>query len=192
MPIGTPYDSSGRELSFESKLTFSASSTFTPAATPTDMVIIEGSASKVIRVHSFVITTNNTAAGSQQFFLIKRSTADTTGTFVAATAVPHDSANGISTVNRVGHFTANPGALGTAVGTLVTKRLASPVLVPGSFAGVAEDAGFDLLEVHNRFSFRQGIVLRGVAQTLALNFNGAALVAGQVHAYDITWTEDER
>jgi hypothetical protein len=32
--------------------------------------------------------------------------------------------------------------------------------------------------------------LRGVAQTLAINFNGVALVAGQTHAYQVCWIEE--
>lgn len=186
----TLYDSAGRELSSQMKPTYMASGTFTPAATPTDLVIIEGSATKTIRVIAFILATTNTAAGSQQFFLIKRSTADTTGTFVAATAVPLDSNNAAATVNRVGHFTANPGALGTAVGTLVTKRVASPAAIPATWAGVVQDAGFDFLTIFQNSILDQPVVLRGVAQCLALNFNGVALVAGQTHAYYITWIEE--
>jgi len=169
--------------------TFMASGTFTPAATPTDMVTITGSATKTVRVVSLILSTTNTAAGSQQFLLIKRSTADTTGTFVAATAVPVDSANAAAT-SVVGHYTANPGALGTAVGTIITIRRASPAAVPASFAGVAEDAGFDFLEPARRSLLDQVVTLRGAAQNLAVNFAGAALVAGQTHAYTITWIEE--
>lgn len=173
------------------KYIYMASGTFTPAATPTDLVIIEGSSTRTVRVTSFEITTTNTGAGSQQFFLIKRSAADTTGTFVAATKVSLDSGWAASTSNRVGHFTANPGALGTAVGTIVTKRVASPAAVPASFAGVVRDAGIDLLEnVNKKNDYFQYGTLRGVAETLALNFGGAALVAGQTHAYVITWVEE--
>lgn len=183
-------DSAGRETSLQSKQTFCASSTFTPAATPTDLVIIEGSATKTVRVLSMKITTTNTAAGSQQFFLIKRSAADTTGTFVAATQVPLDSTNSAGSVNRVGHFTANPGALGAAVGTLNTLRVASPAAVPASFAGVKEDAGVEMIDWMINSLLDQPPVLRGVAQTLAINFNGAALVAGQTHAYRVCWMEE--
>lgn len=186
----TDYDATGRDLSVQSKATYMASGTFTPAATPTDIVIIEGSATKTIRVISMKITTTNTAAGSQQFLLIKRSTADTTGTFVAATAVPLDSANAAATANRVGHFTANPGALGTAVGTINTVRVASPVAIPATFAGVKEDAGIEMFGWMNNSLLDQPITLRGVAQCLAINFNGAALVAGQTHAYTVVWIEE--
>jgi hypothetical protein len=189
-------DATGRDLSPGSKATYAASGSFTPAATPTDLIIIEGSSTKTLRIISFVVATTNTAAGSQQFFLIKRSAADTTGTFVAATPVPHDSNSAASSANRVGHFTANPGALGAAVGTIVTKRVASPAAIPASFAGVAIDAGIEMLPSGTpsgqpfTSELPQQIALRGVAQCLAINFNGAALVAGQTHAYNIVWIEE--
>jgi len=187
----TLYDSAGRELSTQGKQTFMIASTFTPAATPTDLVIIEGSATKTIRIVRIKIITTNTAAGSQQFFLIKRSTADTTGTFVSAgTPVPLDSTNAAATVNRAGHFTANPGALGTAVGTMNIIRAASPVAIPATFAGIVDEAGYDLLDHYVNSQLDQLVTLRGVAQTLAINFNGAALVAGQTHAYTIVWVEE--
>jgi len=193
----TLYDATGREISIQSKQTFGIASSFTPPATPTDMVIIEGSATKTIRMLSMVIGTTNTAAGSQQFFLIKRSTADTTGTFVSAgTPVPFDSANAAATPNRVGHFTANPGALGTAVGTLKQVRAASTVVTPTSFAGVREITEVEMLPhgwptgLSPNSVLGQLVTLRGVAQTLAINFNGAALVAGQTHFYRLMWMEE--
>ena len=33
------------------------------------------------------------------------------------------------------------------------------------------------------------VILRGVAETLAVNFNGVALVAGQIHTYTVVWSE---
>ena len=183
-------DSAGREVSLQSKQTYCASSTFTPAATPTDLVIIEGSPTKTVRIMYMGIVTTNTAAGSQQFTLVKRSTADTTGTFVAATAVPLDSNNAASSANRVGHFTANPGALGTAVGTINTVRVSSPAAIPASWAGISHNAGFDMMAMAQNSLLDQPVVLRGVAQTAAINFGGAALVAGQTHAYSVCWIEE--
>lgn len=187
----TLYDSAGRELSIQNKQTFVIASTFTPAATPTDLVIIEGSATKTIRIISMKIWTTNTAAGSQSFQLIKRSTADTTGTFVSAgTPVAMDSNNAASTVSRVGHFTANPGALGTAIGTMSNIRVASPAAIPATWAGITPDSGIEMLDWMDKSTLDQPIVLRGIAQCLAINFNGAALVAGQTHSYRILWIEE--
>lgn len=187
----TLYDSAGRQTSLQSKLTYGISSTFTPVATPTDLVIIEGSSTKTVRILSAVIGTQTTAAGSEEFRLIKRSAADTTGTFVSAgTPVPFDSVNAVSTVNRVGHFTANPGALGTAVGNINIVRQASPVLLPATFAGIREVPEIELVPTMGASLMDQPLTLRGVGETLAINFNGAALVAGQIHTYRVMWIEE--
>ena len=170
-------------------ITYMASNTWTPPATPTDLTTIAGSASKTVKVWSFRVCTTNTAAGSQQFNVIKRSAADTTGTFVAGTAVPLDSSNAAATA-VVGHYTANPGGLGSAVGTINTVRIASPVLVPGSFAGVVQDACYEMIPSMRNGIYVQPVVLRGVAENLAINFAGAALVAGQIHAYTLVWSEE--
>lgn len=186
----TQYDTAGREVTPHSKATYAASSTFTPAATPTDLIIIEGSATKTLRIISFQVYVTTTTAGglSAQLFLIKRSAADTTGTFVGATAVAMDSNDAASTANRVGHFTANPGALGAAIGTINTKRVLADVVPPGVMK--VNDNVVEMLPVNLATLLPRPLVLRGVAQCLALNFNGAALVAGQTHAYTIGWTEE--
>ncbi len=186
----TPYDSSGRELTRQLKNVFSASDTFTPNTLATDMVTISGSSSRTIRVLSFVITTTNTAAGSQAFILIKRSTADTNGNFVAAIAVPHDSSGNPATA-VVGSYqssaTGNP-TLGTATGNVNIVRVASPVLVGASWAGITFNAGVEMIPMVDPTA--RLITLRGAAQQLCLSFNGVALVAGQIHAYRIVWMEE--
>lgn len=174
---------------FSNKRSYLASSTFTPAATATDLITIAGAAGVLVRVLSIRLATTNTAAGSQQYLVIKRSTLDTTGTFVAATAVPIDSSDAAAQAT-VGHYTANPGALGTAVGTINTLRLPSPVAVPGSFAGVTLDAGFELLPPIIPGTLGKHLMLRAAAENIAVNFNGAALVSGQTHAYTVLWTEE--
>ena len=185
----TIYDATGRDLSSQSKATYAASGTFTPPATPTDMVRITGSASKVVRLISMKIGTTNTAAGSQTFFLIKRSSNNTTGTFVNATPVPLDSTDAGATAT-VGHYTANPGGLGAAVGNVNIKRVASSVLVAGSFAGVREESQTEMIDWNSNSNMDKLVTLRGSTQELCINFNGAAIVAGQIHTYLIIWTEE--
>lgn len=189
MSLARLVDAAGREVSYQSKQTFAASSNFTPTATPTDLVIIEGSATKTVRVISLAIATETTAAGSVSFDIVKRSAADTTGTFVAATAVPHDSNNAASSANRVGHFTANPGALGAAVGTINKLRVGTSLLIPGANTDLADHMK-ECLPFSSATLLDQPVTLRGVAQTLAINFAGVALVAGQVHAYRVVWMEE--
>lgn len=186
----TLYDSSGREISAGGKITFAMSGIFTPPATPTDMVTIFGSASKVVRVVAFWIFTTNTAAGSQAFYLIKRNANNTTGTFVAGTAVPLDSADDGATATAFGHYTANPGGLGAAAGTIHIIRAGSTAALPATFAGVRELTGQDMLAFVVNRNLDKLVTLRGTAQGLCLNFNGAALVAGQTHTYTVVWIEE--
>ena len=185
----TPYDPLGRIVAPQSKATFFATALFTPPATPTDMVTIYGSASKTVRIISFKITTTNTAAGSQTFYLLRRSSVNTTGTFVAGTPVQADTTDAAATAT-VGHYTANPGGLGTLVGNISIVRRASTVLVPATFAGIAEDAGFDLLDWMTNSLMDKLLTLNGTSQGICLNFNGAALVSGQVHIYRLVWIEE--
>lgn len=185
----TPYSSSGRELSPQSKNTFFAAGSFTPVATPTDLVTIFGSASKIVRVSAICIGTTNTATGSQEFFLTKRSSANTGGTFVAGTPVNADSTDAVATA-IIGHYTANAATLGTAVGNINIRRVASPAAKPASFAGIVQDTTFNLLEIITDLGLTKRLILNGIAQGLCINFAGAALVAGQTHIWNIIWTEE--
>jgi hypothetical protein len=185
----TIYDSAGREISSQSKATYAAANTLTPVATATDIIQITGSASKTVRVIAIYLATTATAAGSLQVQVIKRSTADTGGTFVPAALVPFDSNDAAATAN-VGHYITTNPTLGTGVGNVNIQRLASTVPVGTTFAGVAEDAGKELLPWFSNSILDKPVVLRGIAQTLCVNLNGAALLAGQTHAYRIVWTEE--
>lgn len=187
----TPYDTTGRSLAPESKATYMASGSFTPPATPTDLVTIYGSASKTVRIRSMKIGTANTAAGSQIFTLVKRSTVNTTGTFVAATAVPVVSTSAAATATP-GHYTVVPGGLGTAVGTVNTVKVGTPVITPATWAGInTTDNDKEMLPASSEPSLlAQPITLIGVTEGLAINFGAAALVAGQIHTYTIVWTEE--
>lgn len=159
--------------------TYSASISFTPPATPTDMFIIEGSATKTIRVIRVEVSGTSTANSLNRIHLVKRSTADTTGTFVADAATPFDSTFAAATPNRVGHFTGNPGALGTVVGTGMIGLILCGITATG---GVNDRLVWDL-------SVGSPMTLRGVAQTLAVNFNGVALPAGLVLQITMVWKE---
>lgn len=184
------YNALGEEVALNSRATFAVSATFTPAANPSDLIAIYGSASKFVRVLKFEIVTTNTAAGSQQFLLIRRNAVNTGGNFVAQTPVTMDSSDGIAATASVGHYTTNPSALGTSAGTIAIKRIASPAAVPASFAGVMEDASCDFAKDFLYNNLSKPIGLSSNTQGLVLNFAGAAIVAGQTHAYTIIWTEE--
>lgn len=161
------------------KATYSAAGVFAPAAAATDVFTITGSATKTIRVLRMTIGGQATAAINVAMAIIKRSAANTSGTPATITAAPHDSANAAATA-LVQSWTANP-SLGATVATVrqqfVTLNAATP--------------GFALAQTVFDFTTRngQGIVLRGIAQVLALNFAGNT-VSGNLLAADVEWTEE--
>lgn len=153
---------------------------FTPVATPTDIFSIEGVASKTIYVWRFYLSTVQTTAGVNTWFLNKHSTANVDGgsTSVATAKIPHDSAFAASTAT-VKHYTVANPTPGTSLGSVASIRLNSPAV---GTAGIGDIVG-------TWIDFNFPIILRGAAQGLALNFAGAALPAGLSVIAGFTWTE---
>jgi hypothetical protein len=155
----------------------SASFGVTLAATATDFWELIGSATKTVRVLRLTITGIATAGASPDILLIFRSSADAGGTATQPTIIPNDSNNAAATA-VINLYSANP-TLGTAVGTIRARKLN---------LGAAGSAGM----IDWRFSNTndQAIVLRGVAQCLCLNFNGAAVPAGTSIDIEVEFVED--
>ena len=151
---------------------------FTPAATPTDFWQILGSGTKTVRVLRITLSGISTGGATVSTQIIKRSTASTGGTPSAQTTVSHDS-NDASATAVVNTFGANPSPLGTSLGTCRAQNLN---------LGVAGSAG----EIVWDFTVRngKGLVLRGAAQSLNLNWNGAAVPAGTVLTIDVEFSEE--
>jgi hypothetical protein len=178
----TLYDASGKALG-QKKTYICSPNSWTIPATPTDMFTLTGSATKTVRVLKLFFTALQTTLGFNIFLLVKRSTADSAGTFVADTAVPLDSSDAAATAS-VGHWTANP-TLGSLIGNIEVERVItkSTTAVDGSEAGlhyVMFESGIDVAP----------ITLRGAAEGLHLNFAGAALPTGLVIYPTIMWTEE--
>jgi hypothetical protein len=168
------------EALLSSKQTYSAAiSSLTPPATPTDMIVISGSATKTIRVTKVELSITQTVSGTNTFFVILRSSADSGGTSSTITNVSHDSSNAGATA-VVKSYTANP-TLGTVIGTVRATKIFTPI--PGT---LTTPYIFDF----TNDGIDQGIVLRGTAQQLALNFNGAALPSGLSITCNIDWSEE--
>lgn len=162
-----------------SKTTYSVGVTgFTPAATPTDFWQITGSATKTVRVMFLEISGFATAAITEDIQLVKRSTASTGGTPTALTVMPYDS-NDAAPTAVVNTFAANPSPLGTSVGIGRSKKLN---------LGATGAAGSVVWDFSTRNT--KGIVLRGVAQSLNLNWNGAAVPGGCTLNIDVEFTEE--
>ena len=173
----------GPEATNLGKMTYSAVSTaFTPGATPQDIFTITGSATKVIRVLRMGISTTQTTAGINNFFLAKRSSANTAGTSAAPAITVNDSLNTAATATVL-QYTANPTA-GTLVGYISGFQLNSPAPATAGIGGL-QGIDYSLID-----TFGQPITLRGITEVLAWNFKGAALPGGlSVIAY-CQWTEE--
>lgn len=153
---------------------------FSPPATPTDMFVMEGSATKTIRILRIELCGTQTTAGINRFNLIKHSTANAGGTTVATTLNKMDSLNAAATATAK-HYTAN-GTPGTSAGTLSSVL----ILTPAPADALTPIYVWDFSGINY-----QPIVLRGVAQGVAINFGGAALPAGLSLSVNVLFTESD-
>lgn len=159
---------------------------YTAYATPTDLITISGSATKTIVVLNFQIGAHSNAAALQTFYFLRRSTANTGGTSTNPTAVKYDSSQGAATA-VVNVYTAAP-TLGTTAGTLRINEISSTTATTA--AGMTTLAGTSTNNnIVGMVDFRRPIILRGAAESLCLNYAGAALTAGFSAYYFIEWVE---
>lgn len=161
------------------KATYSAVAVnIAPAASATDVFTITGSASKTVRILRIGISGIQTTAGLVNVILAKRSTANSGGTSVAATAVPNDSANGAATATVLS-YTVNP-----TPGTLVGNVRGGLIEIGGAASVVNEGVIYDFGNLPG-----QCIVLRGTNQVLAVNLNGVTVTGGSM-TYWVEWSEE--
>lgn len=152
----------------------------TPAATPTDVVVVKGAALTLIKVRRILISGLATVAGDLPFDLIRRSAVNTGGTkATAVTPVKRDLDDGAAAA-AVDLYTANPSALGTAVGTLLSRNLALIV------AGAAKDRAELFFGLHGL----KPIHLSSATDFLAINFKGGSLPTNAKLDFEIDWTEE--
>lgn len=169
----------------KTRATYGATSIdITPATTATDVFTITGSASKTVYIHKITVTGNRTAHAHDLLVLLKRSTANTGGTFTTRTAVPYDSDNDAATAT-VRAYTANP-TLGTLVGEIQARRVSFPVQTPTNAQG---NGGSVNPWVWEYTKDAQPITLRGTSEVLAINLNGIT-IAGRSLQFSIEWSEE--
>lgn len=154
---------------------------FTPAATPTDVLLINGFAGTRVKIWRLFLSTLQTSAGINTWQLLKYSTANSGGTPVAVTKVPHEAGHAAAGAS-LQYYTANPTP-GTSLGSVFSFRLNSPAVAT---VGTGDLQGFYIDFVS---TIGIPIVLNGPAQGLALNFGGAALPAGLSVIAGFTWSE---
>lgn len=174
-----------RVLSESMRPTYAVSGTaVTPAAAATDIAVLNGSATRTVRLTRCQIQGKaNAGLGNYQIpiALIRRNTADSGGTCTAPQPIGYDTASPTATSATATFMacTGNP-TVGLAAGTIAEGLLG----VTPAISGVAAALTFD-------FGTRntQSVVLRGVAQGLAINMEGATIPAGTAVTYWCEWTE---
>jgi len=199
----TRFTTSGQEVSYGQAPTFACSIQAVGAvANPTDIFTISGSPTKIVRVLSLAHSTTTTAAGSVRFFLLKRFSPDYSASATLPVPIP-----GVSLDSFIGPtatcltFTANPPQLGGLVSTMNIKTTASMLTTPASWGSLAlgynrfsRDSSnqVEMIPAFRYMTVEQEVTLRGLSEVLALNFNAAALVAGQITWVSCLWTESDK
>ncbi len=153
-----------------------------PPASATDIFEIKGSGTKTVKIVRIRVSCVATAAAVLDIGLVKRSTANTSGTSTAPTIVPVDSADAAATA-AVKAYTANP-TTGTLVGLMRADKITCST--PTSSA-VQSDI---LLYGDDVQAGGRAITLRGTAESIALNLNGVSPPAGILFNISEVHTEE--
>jgi hypothetical protein len=152
-----------------------------PVATATDVLVLSGSSSKVIRVTKVSINGTATAASIYDHYVIKRTAANTGGTSTSKTAAQSDSSDAAQTATLL-QYSANPSALGTGIAFEGNKTYLAASTTPGA-------AALPFVYTYGNRNDK-AIVLRGTSESLAINFGGQAVPSGANLYISIEWTED--
>lgn len=169
------------------KQTFIASSAiFTPAASATDVWTFTGSGTKTCKILMILLNyKSGSITSTNDFFLVKRSTANSGGTSSSVTSVPLDSGNSSATCS-IKTYTANP-TLGSLVGQLHCMST-----IGTSTAGQAcgNNSSNTLLVLYDHRITGQPLTVRGTGEVIALNNNGATVANSGTLSVTVIYTEE--
>jgi hypothetical protein len=158
--------------------TYHAALSFAPAAAATDAIVIQGSATKTVRIRRIMLSGVATAAGIKVSF-IRRSTGDTGGTSSGVTPTLADTNDPVATA-QVSTYTANPATLGTASGGGVLN-------FPLGVNPITSGSQDRMIMAYGDYGAKS-LTLRGVSDFLAINLNATTVTT--IYG-DIEWTEDQ-
>lgn len=170
------------------KVTYHYDGSYTPYATPTDVLCVNGSASKTVKLTSLTFRPLATAASVLTPSWIKRSTANTGGTPTSRTAFAVDSASAAVT-GTITEYAAAPTP-GSTVGTLASYQTTEGALATGSSSNNQFYGNSAVNLMSPLAGFSQFPTLRGVAEGVCLNFAGAAMPGGTTWTYTVEFTEE--
>src|SRR5450631_2495829 len=151
------------------KPTFRYCMTFVPPAAPTDIITIQGSASKTLRIKRIILSATCTTAANMIVTLHRRSAADSGGSPTVTPITPGKlDPNDAAATGVVNCISANNySALGADVGTVGISRL--------SFVLFTSPQIFTNWEYATRQN--KALILRGASDFICVNLGGAALTA---------------
>jgi hypothetical protein len=159
---------------------YSVGGLVTPAATATDIFVIRGAATKVCRVTRVEVVVSATAAGVADVLIKKHTIANTVGTSTNPTPTLHDSNDPATPAATLLQYSANPTVD------------ASATVIRASKLGISAASGMAVFIWSFGDRWVKPIALRGIAQELAINLNGDALLTGELVAYSVEWFEDNQ
>ena len=160
---------------------------FAPAASPTDVIVIQGSATKKIRIKSIILNcAGATANSSNPVQLLKRSAANTGGTSTVLPLGRHDSTDPTPTA-VVRLYSANPTGLGAVMDTGADASIA---LHGGRVVTPTSPNNLDRMGFQYAWQGDKGIILNGLSEFLCVGLGGAALVGSPTFDVDILLNEE--
>lgn len=174
-------DVTGRTIiTQEKRATYSAAIVGLAVVTgATDFFTVTGSATKTIIIKRVRYSGISTQTTQVPLSLLIRSTANSGGTSTTLTKVPHDSTNALATAT-VRAYTANP-TLGTLVGAIRSPYYTFISINSNSLT-------VELREIRLGEEEDQGVVLRGVNESLCFNLNSTA-ISGALMSCSVEWRE---
>jgi hypothetical protein len=144
----------------------------------TDIFTITGSATKTIRLLQVGVSATQTASANSELTLLRRSTANSGGTFTSPVITPHDTNNAAATAT-VRAYTAVP-TIGTFAGNIRTAKNFANAPAVGASTVTTWTFG-------NRPG--QAVVLRGTSQVIAVSLDISNGAGGSFDVY-MEWTEE--
>lgn len=155
---------------------------FDPVALATDILVLTGSATKIVKVTQINISASASNVGRVDLYAIKRTSANTGGTISHPLIVKYDSLNPSATA-VVNLYSANPSTLGTGILFAGTQYI-----IPGSQGNTWLPNVPLIVEYGTRNN--QAITLRGVNESVAISLNGNVIPTGLEMYITIEWTEE--
>jgi hypothetical protein len=172
-------DSNGRQIlkiyPDTTTASYYASGNVSSAASATDIAVLAGNATNTVLVNRVQVTCTQTTAGIVTLKLIRRSTADSSGTSSSMTIGKDDTNFSAAGTAAPLVYTANPttGTTDSTIDTVSFGCMASGSATPNDI-----------------YIYRplKPLVLRGTSQQLAVNLNGATVSGG---SFNVTFNWEE-